>query len=169
MKKNYLLIAVLATISVFSVKTFSKNNLAAGDIAITLGAVAMPVVNPVANQGFCNGAPASVTFSGGSVTTVYNWTNTNTAIGLGASGSGNLNFMATNATAAPISGTITVTPVDGSLTGTPITFAITVANEPGITSVTGTSICTTGGGWRIFLLQPTESSTGGMLQLVGLL
>ncbi|MBL0202617.1 MAG: hypothetical protein IPP81_21425 [Chitinophagaceae bacterium] len=103
--------------------------------------IADPVVNPVANQAFCNGATASVTFSGGSVGTVYNWTNTNTAIGLGANGSGNLNFVATNATAGPISGTITVTPVNGVCTGTPITFTITVASQPSITSVTGATLC----------------------------
>ncbi|MBK7432592.1 MAG: hypothetical protein IPI66_01015 [Chitinophagaceae bacterium] len=103
--------------------------------------IADPVVNPVANQAFCNCSSASVTFSGGSAGTTYNWTNTNTAIGIGASGTGNLNFTATNATAAPISGTITVTPVNGACTGTPISFTITVANQPNIISVTGATIC----------------------------
>jgi len=92
--------------------------------------VGPPSVNPVSNQAFCSGANAVITFTGGDVGTVYNWTNTNPAIGLAAGGSGSLNFTATNATAAPISGTIQVTPVNGGCTGTPISFSITVNPSP---------------------------------------
>ncbi len=76
---------------------------------------------------------ASVVFgttnSGGSVT--YNWTNDNTAIGLGASGLGDIiSFPATNGGTAPIFGTITVTPTftNGSVScnGPAQTFTITV-------------------------------------------
>jgi Ig-like domain CHU_C associated len=70
-------------------------------------------VNPVSNQVFCNtdkatavnfGSPAT----GGSI--VYNWTNSNPAIGLAASGTGNIaSFTSTNNGSAPITSTITVT------------------------------------------------------------
>lgn len=47
--------------------------------------------------------------------TNYSWTSTNTAIGLAASGTGNiLSFTGTNTTNAPISSTVTVTPFYGS-------------------------------------------------------
>jgi hypothetical protein len=103
--------------------------------------VANPAVNAVANQTYCNGATASIAFSGGDAGTVYNWTNTNTAIGLGASGNGNLNFTTTNATNAPISGTITVTPVNGVCTGTPINFTITVQPTPTVNAVANQVNC----------------------------
>ncbi|MEQ1675187.1 MAG: PKD-like domain-containing protein [Chitinophagaceae bacterium] len=103
-----------------------------------------PTVNAVADQYYCSGSPATVSFTGTGAT-AYNWTNTNPAIGLAASGSGDLNFTATNATAAPISGTITVTPANGACNGTPITFTISVAPIPSITSVTGDAVCEPGG------------------------
>jgi gliding motility-associated-like protein len=57
----------------------------------------------------------------------FTWTNSNTAIGLGASGSGNTpSFSATNGTGSPITGTITVTPSLSGCTGTPVTYTITV-------------------------------------------
>ncbi len=70
------------------------------------------VVNPTAelndpsDQTVCNGsASAAVTFTTnrtGGVTT-YSWTNSNTSIGLGASGSGNLpSFTAINAGTSPV-------------------------------------------------------------------
>jgi hypothetical protein len=75
--------------------------------------------------------------------TTYTWTNSNTAIGLAASGTGNLpSFTATNAGSTPISGTITVTPTAAGCAGPPITFTITVnlaSTAP--TSATGLDIC----------------------------
>ncbi len=69
-------------------------------------------VNPLGNLVVCNQSlTAPVTFSGAVATTEYNWTNDNTAIGLAATGTGNIaSFMATNATASPIVANITVTP-----------------------------------------------------------
>ncbi|MBL0153493.1 MAG: HYR domain-containing protein [Chitinophagaceae bacterium] len=106
--------------------------------------IANPVANAVSNQYFCNGSSATVAFTGTGVTT-YNWTNTNPAIGLPASGTGDLSFIATNAGGAPITGTITVTPVAGACSGTPITFTITVATQPSVTSVTDDAVCAPGG------------------------
>ncbi|MGE5107413.1 MAG: gliding motility-associated C-terminal domain-containing protein, partial [Sphingobacteriales bacterium] len=64
------------------------------------------------------GTPAGITF---------NWSNSNTAIGLGASGSGSVpSFTATNKGNTDISGTITVTPVNGSCSGTPRSYVIKV-------------------------------------------
>jgi large repetitive protein len=57
----------------------------------------------------------------------YAWTNTNTAIGLAASGTGTIPaFTATNKGTAPIKGTITITPSINGCAGTPRTYVITV-------------------------------------------
>jgi len=80
---------------------------------------------------FCRGEIAGPFTFGSSVTgTTFTWTNSNTAIGLGASGTGNIpTFTAANTGSAPITGTITVTPVNGC-NGTPATFTITVYPPP---------------------------------------
>lgn len=76
-------------------------------------------VNLISNQTICNGtSTAPVNFSsptsGGTI--AYNWTNDNTAIGLGSSGTGSIpSFTATNPGNTAIAGTVTVTP---TFTGT---------------------------------------------------
>lgn len=56
-----------------------------------------------------------------------NWTNNNTAIGLGASGTGNMpSFTATNLGSTPITGTVTVTPNINGCVGQARQFVITV-------------------------------------------
>jgi gliding motility-associated-like protein len=65
-----------------------------------------------------SGTPAGVSFS---------WANSNTAIGLGASGNGNVpSFTATNPGANTIKGTITITPTYNGCTGTTKNYTITV-------------------------------------------
>ncbi|MDR3680226.1 MAG: T9SS type A sorting domain-containing protein [Flavipsychrobacter sp.] len=97
------------------------------------GSTALSVPTPTVtvsptSQTVCNNASiAQITFSGSPASgTVYNWTNNNTAIGLAASGSGNISFTATNTTTAPITAIITVTPVAGSVSGTAKTDTIIV-------------------------------------------
>jgi hypothetical protein len=100
----------------------------------------IPTVNSVASFPVCHNSVAAVTFSGATTGTVYNWTNNNTAIGLAASGTGNLNFTAQNTTSAPRVATITVTPVftngGTACTGTPISFTITVNPLPVVSAGT---------------------------------
>ncbi len=80
------------------------------DISVTDGAT-IPLFSP-------SGTPAGVSFS---------WTNSNTAIGLAASGTGNVpSFTAINKGSAPISATITVTPIINGCAGTPVSYVITV-------------------------------------------
>ncbi len=60
-------------------------------------------------------------------TVTLNWTNSNPAIGLTGSGTGNVpQFTATNLGNAPISGTVTVTPNINGCVGTARTYVITV-------------------------------------------
>ena len=109
---------------------------------VTVTVSGNPAVNAVANQSVCAGTNVpSTLFSGGAAGTVYNWTNSNPAIGLGASGVGPLPaFTATNSSGSPISGTITVTPTLGACTGNPITFTITV-NGSNTTVSPNATIC----------------------------
>ena len=91
------------------------------------------VVAPV-NQTVCNsGSTNSVNFTSAnnSGATTYEWTNTNTSIGLGASGSGNIpSFVASNPGNIPVVASITVIPIytnaGVSCSGPSETFTITV-------------------------------------------
>ena len=59
--------------------------------------------------------------------TVFTWTNSNTAIGLAASGTGNIpSFTATNKGSGTIKGTITVTPSYNGCAGTAKSYIVTV-------------------------------------------
>jgi hypothetical protein len=106
-------------------------------------------VNPVSNQVVCNnGSVAAVNFSspqtGGSIS--YKWVNTNTSIGLAATGTGNIaSFIGKNSTTAPVTATITVTPVYSNAgavcEGTSSTFTITVNPTTTVTTVPTQTLC----------------------------
>ncbi|MFZ1452694.1 MAG: M36 family metallopeptidase, partial [Ferruginibacter sp.] len=104
---------------------------------------ANPTVNTVPNQSVCAGSPTTaVNFTGTPAGATYNWTNSAPAIGLAASGTGNIaSFIATNATAAPIVATITVTPVIGGCLGTPTSFTITVNPTPIVNAIPNQVLC----------------------------
>lgn len=90
-----------------------------------------PAVNALPDLTFCNSsATGAINFTGPVSGTNYSWTNTNTTIGLGGSGAGNIaTFTATNAVTAPISSIVTVTPsyTNGvTCTGTAVPFTIIV-------------------------------------------
>ena len=102
-----------------------------------------PTANAVSNQTVCNqGSTAAVHFTGPIGGTVFNWINSNPAIGLVASGSGDIpSFTATNLTTSPITGTITVTPTHAGCTGPTISFTITVNPTAVVTSASTANWC----------------------------
>ncbi len=103
-----------------------------------------PTVTPsITTQVLCNGLTSTaVNFSGLVPSTVYNWTNTNTNIGITASAVSNIaSFTATNTVLIPISGMITVTPMSNSCNGSPVSFTITVNPTPTVNALSNTSIC----------------------------
>jgi hypothetical protein len=102
-----------------------------------------PTVNAIADQTFCASANTLVTVPTGPVNgTTFTWTNSNTAIGLAASGYGNVpSFTATNATLNPISGTITIIPTANGCLGTPLNYRVTVNPTPRATISGGTTVC----------------------------
>lgn len=143
------------------------------------------VIVPV-NQSFCAGSSTgALTFSSSISGTTYTWTNSNTAIGLAASGNGNINsFTAANNTSNPITATITVTPVNGC-NGASQTFAITVNPKPTIPNQTATicsntsfTVTPSSGGstivptgttytWGTPVSNPVGAITGGSAQATG--
>ena len=101
-----------ATVTVTFTITASANGCSGPSTTATVDVLPTPTVNPIADQTVCNGEmTAPVNFTSPVPGVTYNWTNSNTAIGLAASGTGDIAaFTATNATLVPITGTITVTP-----------------------------------------------------------
>ena len=106
-------------------------------------------VNQPANQSLCSGSSsAAVTFetvNTGGVTT-YAWSNSNPAIGLHASGIGNIaSFKATNEGTSVLKATLTVLPAfvsGGVITNGPVkTFTITVNPAPAASTGPDRSIC----------------------------
>ena len=100
---------------------------------------ALPSANTPGSQLKVNGETTDpVIFTGNAST--YTWVNSNTSIGLAASGAGDIpSFTAINNTEKPIIATLTVTPVNGSdCNGTPDEFYITVEPTPTVLTVTGT-------------------------------
>src|SRR6218665_3756179 len=113
--------------------TVTVTNGAATCTATTTVAVnAVPTMTARGPVTVCAGAavPAQ-TFTSTPTGATFAWTNSNGGIGLGTSGTTSVpGFTATNATAAPISGTVTVTPTLGTCPGTPVTYTITVNPQP---------------------------------------
>ncbi len=109
--------------------TYTTNGNCPIDSTVNIAVGNDPIVNAITDQTKCEGvAFSTITFSG-NPGTVFDWTNTNTTIGLSVSGTGDIqSFNATGTTtgASDISGTITVTPRIGSCVGTPKTFKLTV-------------------------------------------
>lgn len=92
-----------------------------------------PTIDPVPNQDLCeNTSTAPVNFNGSPAGLTFNWTNSHPAIGIPASGSGNIwAFTALNGSNVPIVATISVTPIaPGGCMGPAATFTITVNPVP---------------------------------------
>ncbi|MFN5311361.1 MAG: beta strand repeat-containing protein, partial [Flavobacteriales bacterium] len=129
------------------VVTPSANGCSGNSSNFNLTVNPIPTVNAVANQVKCNGTLSNaISFSGAVPGTIYNWTNNNTSINLGASGSGNIpTFTLTNTSNTPITATITVTPTynfAGTIcTGATTSFTITVNPTPTVNQVANQAIC----------------------------
>lgn len=95
------------------------------------------------NATYCDGAtvPAGI-FSSTPGGATFVWTNSNTSIGLAASGITSVpSFTAMNTGSTPINSTITVTPTYAGCPGTPNSYTITVNPTPTITISPSTTVC----------------------------
>jgi len=122
----------------------SANNCSGPASTLVLTINPTPVLDPIANQELCNGASTTaVNFISSVAGSMFNWTNTNTAIGLAASGSNTIpSFLGTNSTSAPISGLISVTPIANNCQGAAASFDITVNPTPTVNAVIDQTLCT---------------------------
>ncbi|MGB4935982.1 MAG: PKD-like domain-containing protein [Ferruginibacter sp.] len=130
---------VTATITV----TPSANGCAGIPKSFTITVNPTPDVIQPADQVLCNGATTNAISLTGAVSgTAFNWTNTNTSIGLAANGIGDISsFTAVNLTNAPITATITVTPAANSCTGPVQSFTITVNPTPDVVQPADQTLC----------------------------
>lgn len=130
------------------------------DIAMTVAPT--PTVATVIGETLCNGsATQAVNFTGTVTGTVFNWTNNNPAIGLGANGTGNIpSFTATNTGTSALTGTITVTPEINGCNGSPQSFTITVNPAPSVSfSQSNQTICSGSATTTVMLSSATPGTT----------
>ena len=110
---------------------------------VTVRVNPIPAVVATADQQVCNGLPtAPVSFSGPVSGTVFNWTNDNTAIGLAASGTGNIApFNGINNGAVNAVANIRIVPTANGCTGAADTFAIIVKPTPTVVDPADQMVC----------------------------
>jgi gliding motility-associated-like protein len=120
-----------------------------------------PTVVVPANITVCNGsAIAGTTFTSPTTGATFAWTNSNTAIGIPASGTGDIaSFIGTNTGTAPISATITVTPTANGCPGTPSTYTITVNPTPTVVVPANITVCTSATIAASAFTSPTTGTT----------
>ncbi|MFC4263332.1 PKD domain-containing protein [Ferruginibacter yonginensis] len=136
------------TVNYIATATTSGNSICSGQSA-TYSIIVNPIANvaSIVDKVYCNNANSgNINFSSTITGTTYNWVNDNTAIGLAASGVGNINnFLATNASSSPITANITVTPsftnAGVTCTGNAQSFSITVNPSPNVVQPTNQVIC----------------------------
>jgi len=139
--------AITATITVTPNYTTGSVTCPGPSKTFTITVNPTTVLTQPVNQVVCNGtATSAVSFSSSVTGTTHTWTNSNPAIGLPASGTGNIgSFNAINATAAPITATITVTPTYSNggtaCPGLPKTFTITINPTPTVVQPANVALC----------------------------
>lgn len=102
-----------------------------------------PTVDPITDEEVCHGdnVPA-INFTGSPVGVTFDWTNSQTSIGLAANGTGNIaSFVGDNTSGSAVVSTITVTPSANGCTGTPEDFTITVNPLPNPTITPVNDLC----------------------------
>jgi hypothetical protein len=101
-----------------------------------------PKIDAVSNQTLCANSPTSaINFTGTSGAT-YNWVNSNSTIGLAASGTGNIpSFTATNSSSVPSVASISATATVNGCTSNSANFTITVNPNPLLNTVSNQTLC----------------------------
>jgi len=133
-------INIISTITV----TPSLNGCAGTPMTFTITVYPTTTVTQITNIAVCPGATINIgSFVSVPSGAIFAWTNSNTAIGLVASGTGNIaSWIApVNNTGANIVGTITVTPSLNGCTGTPMTFTVTIYPTPTVSQINNIAVC----------------------------
>jgi gliding motility-associated-like protein len=102
-----------------------------------------PVLTAISDVVVCaNQSVPQVSFNSNPSGATFNWTNSNTSIGLAGAGSGNIStFSGTNSTSNSQIGQIVVTPSLNGCVGTPANFSVTVNPLPTINAITNQTVC----------------------------
>src|SRR6185312_972634 len=150
--------------------TPTANNCTGTPKSFTITVNPTPSVNQLQNQTVCNNVPMSAisftTPTTGAVT--YSWTNSNTAIGLGASGTGNIPvFTPVNTGSTQMSSTITVTPTSNTCSGTPMIFNILIDPTPVAGTIAITASSNSGNPGMLCAVTNTNPSNSGTLSITG--
>ncbi|MBL7789756.1 MAG: T9SS type A sorting domain-containing protein [Chitinophagales bacterium] len=132
------------------------------DTSIRIVVFPKPNVNAISNIAPCEGNTVPAFNLNSTVPgTTFTWVNSNTAIGLGASGTGNIpSFTATNTSSGPITGTVTISPAYKTCLGTNRSFTITVEKNatPSVSiSTSAMNLCS--GASALFTATPTNGGT----------
>ncbi|RAJ05398.1 gliding motility-associated-like protein [Chitinophaga skermanii] len=121
----------------------------------------VPTVVKPADQILCVGQPTTaINFTGSVPGTMYNWVNSNPAIGVAASGSGNIpSFTTTNSTQSNSVATFTVTPSFDGCIGAAQTFTITVKPSPRVNPTADQALCAGGTTQAVAFTSAVQNTT----------
>ncbi|MCB9223017.1 MAG: gliding motility-associated C-terminal domain-containing protein [Crocinitomicaceae bacterium] len=136
--------------------TYTTPGICSASSTVTITINEVPVADPVLDQTVCVGSNFSpINYTSTTAGTTFDWTNSNTLIGLSANGTGNIAAFAAQTTGGTISGTVTVTPSTSSCTGNDISFTLTVndMDDPSFDYTPGLTYCQTAA-------NPVENITG---------
>lgn len=132
---------------------------------ITISVPPIATINFLPDINVCGGTIPTTVFASNPAGADFTWSNSNTAIGIAASGIGNIPaFLAGNITAAPVSGTITVLPSMSGCPGTPSDFTITIDPTAVITQNGIALTCSSANTYQWYRNgQPVAGATGQTL------
>ncbi len=110
---------------------------------VTINPIPDVTVPAPGSQVVCNTASTTeIDFTGGVPGTTFNWTNSDSTIGLASSGAGNIaSFIASDTGSVPVTAVITVTPSANGCTGAAQTYSITVNPSPNVAASSNQDLC----------------------------
>jgi hypothetical protein len=118
-----------------------------------------PVITPIANKTYCNGAPGeAINFASSVAGSSISWTSS-ANVGFGTSGTGNIPaFTAINTGTTPLTTTVRVNATANGCSASQMSFSITVYPTPKLTNIPATTpqICSE----SVFNYTPTVSPSG---------
>lgn len=121
--------------------------------------VAVPTIQVVSDQQIClDETFTAINFSGSSANS-YTWTNDNPAIGLAASGTGNINAFLPSAD--NIVANIQVIPVGSACSGNPISFSLEVFANPTVTLAPLDTLCSSASDFQLTNGSPAGGTYSG--------
>ena len=111
------------------------------DTVVTVTVVDFPLVDPVVSQTVCDGENFNAIDLTGTATASFSWTNSDSSIGLAATGLGDIAGFQASGGANLISAAVTVTPFIGGCFGPPITFNLNVNPLPAVDAGPDFALC----------------------------